>query len=110
MSITQSLEQGLPQGADLVLAGGEQVEQGDEGALELGAAAGVDGGRGEALPDDRLADCLNEEVDAGSLLEQLVLEEDDEAGHEQLDDGHELDLMSLGSPYMRSDLCLEEKD
>jgi hypothetical protein len=100
LSITQSLEQGLPQGADLVLAGGEQVEQGDEGALELGAAAGVDGGRGEALPDDRLADCLNEEVDAGALLEQLVLEEDDEAGHEQLDDGHELDLMSLGSPYM----------
>ena len=43
--ITQSLEQGLPQGADLVLAGGEQVEQGDDGALELGAAAGVDGGR-----------------------------------------------------------------
>ena len=100
LSITQSLEQGLPQGADLVLAGGEQVEQGDEDTLELGAVAGVDGGRGEALPDDRLADCLNEEVDAGALLEQLVLEEDDEAGHEQLDDGHELDLMSLGSPYI----------
>ena len=65
------------------------MDQGDDGALELGAAAGVDGGRGEALPDDRLADCLNEEVDAGALLEQLVLEEDDEAGHEQLDDGHE---------------------
>ena len=65
--------EGLTQGTDLVLAGGEQAEQGDDGALELGAAASVDGGRGEALPDDRLADCLNEEVDAGALLEQLVL-------------------------------------
>ena len=74
--------------------------RGDDDAIELGAPAGVDGGWGEALPDDRLADCLDEEGDAGALLEQLVLEEDDEAGHEQLDDGHELDLMSLGSPYM----------
>ena len=65
------------------------MEQGDDGALELGAAAGVDGGWGEALPDDRLADCLNEEGDAGALLEQLVLEEDNEVGHEQMDDGHE---------------------
>ena len=54
--ITQSLEQGLPQGADLVLAGGEQVEQGDDGALEISAPASVDGGWGEAPPDDRLAD------------------------------------------------------
>ena len=81
--------EGLTQGTDLVLAGGEQAEQGDDGALELGAAASVDGGRGEALPDNRLADCLNEEGDAGALLEQLVLEEDDEAVHKQLDDGHE---------------------
>ena len=54
--------------------------RGDGGVLELG----VDGGRGEALPDDRLADCLNEEIDAGALLLQLVLEEYDETGHEQL--------------------------
>ena len=65
------------------------MEQVDDGALELGAVAGVDGGRGEALPDDRLADCLNEEIDAGALLVQLVLEEYDETGHEQLDGGHE---------------------
>ena len=43
----------------------------DDGAIELGAPAGVDGGWGEALPDDRLADCLNEEIDAGALLVQL---------------------------------------
>ena len=35
-----------------VLAGGEQVEQGDDGALEIS----VDGGWGEVPPDDRLAD------------------------------------------------------
>ena len=62
------------------MPGGEQVEEGDDGALELGAVAGVDGGRGEALPDDRLADCLNEEIDAGALLLQLVPGEYDEAG------------------------------
>ena len=39
-----------------VLAGGEQVEQGDDGALEISAPASVDGGWGEAPPDDRLAD------------------------------------------------------
>ena len=56
--ITQSLEQGLPQGADLVLAGGEQVEQGDDGALEPSAPA-------SAPPDDRLADVGGDEaVDA----------------------------------------------
>ena len=64
--------------------------RGDGGVLELG----VDGGRGEALPDDRLADVGgDEEGDAGAeavaLLEQLVQEEDDEAGHKQLDDDQE---------------------
>ena len=53
--------EGLPEGADLVLAGGEQVEERDHGALELGAAAGVDGGGGETLPDDRLADVGGDE-------------------------------------------------
>ena len=48
--------EGLAEGPDLVLSGGEQVEQCDHGALELGAAAGVDGGGGEGLPDDGLAD------------------------------------------------------
>ena len=69
--------EGLPESVDLVLAGGEQEEQGDEGAV-----ACVEGGRGEALPDDRLADVGgDEEGDAGAeavaLLEQLVQEEDD---------------------------------
>ena len=48
--------EGLSQGPDLVLARGEEVEQRDDGPLELGAAPGVDGGGGEGLPDDGLAD------------------------------------------------------
>ena len=53
------------------------MEEGDDGALELGAAAGVDSGRGERLPDDGLADVgRDEEGDAGAeavaLLQQLV--------------------------------------
>ena len=32
------------------------MEESDHGALELGAAASVDGGGGEGLPDDGLAD------------------------------------------------------
>ena len=59
--------EGLSQGPDLVLAGGEEVEQRDDGPLELGAAPGVDGGGGEGLPHDRLADVgRDEQGDAGA--------------------------------------------
>ena len=86
----------LAQSADLVLPGGEQVEEGDDGALELGAASRVDGGGREALPDDRLADVGgDEEGDSGAeavaLLQELVEEQDDEAGDEELDDDQEAD-------------------
>ena len=46
----------LPEGPDLVLSGGEEVEQSDHGALEFGAAASVDSGRREGLPHDGLTD------------------------------------------------------
>ena len=46
----------LPESPDLVLSGGQEVEQSDHGALELSAPAGVDGGGAEGLPDDGLAD------------------------------------------------------
>ena len=59
----------LAQRPDLVLPGGEQVEEGDDGALELGAAPRVDGGGREALPDDRLADVGgDEEGDSGAEM------------------------------------------
>ena len=51
----------LPESPDLVLPGGQEVEQSDHGTLKLGAAASVDGGRGEGLPDDGLADVGGDE-------------------------------------------------
>ena len=48
--------EGLPEGPDLVLPRGEEVEQRDHGALKLCAAAGVHCGGGEGLPYDSLAD------------------------------------------------------
>ena len=81
--------EGFPQSADLVLSGGQQVEEGDDGALELGAAAGVDGGGRERLPDDRLADVGGDEQrDAGAeavaLLKEFVQQKNDQAGNEKL--------------------------
>ena len=86
----------LAQGPDLVLSGCEQVEEGDDGALELGAAPRVDRGGREALPDDGLADVGgDEERNSGSqavaLLQELVEQQDDEPGDEQLDDDEEAD-------------------
>ena len=53
------------------------MEEGDDGALELGASAGVDGRRRERLPDDGLADVGGDEegnsgAEAVALLEKLV--------------------------------------
>ena len=69
--------EGLSQGADLILTGGQQVEEGNDGPLELGAAAGVDGRRREWLPDNRLADVGRDEqryarAETVALLEELV--------------------------------------
>lgn len=88
--------EGLAQGPDLVLSGGEQVEEGNDSALELGAAPRVDRGGREALPDDGLTDISgDEEGDSGAetvaLLQELVEQQDDETGDEQLDDDQKTD-------------------
>jgi hypothetical protein len=69
----------------------QEVEHRDDGTFEFGATADVDGGGGEGLPDDGLADVGGDkQVDAGSetvaLLEELVEEDDDEGGDDELDD------------------------
>ncbi|KAJ6440062.1 tRNA isopentenyltransferase [Purpureocillium lavendulum] len=74
--------EGLLQGTLLVGPGHEEVEEGDDGALELGAAAGVDGGRGEGLPHDGLADQLVEQDDNHAGDDELEDEEEDDAGAE----------------------------
>mmetsp|Transcript_81 Transcript_81/g.192 ORF Transcript_81/g.192 Transcript_81/m.192 type:complete len:411 (-) Transcript_81:116-1348(-) len=81
----------LLDGADLVGPREQEVEQGHNGALELRAAARVDGGGAEGLPHDVLADVGgDEETDARAqavpLLQQLVQREHDESGAEQLGD------------------------
>ena len=48
--------EGLVERAHLVGLGGEEVEERDDGALELGAAAHVHRRRRKRLPHDRLAD------------------------------------------------------
>jgi len=67
------------------------VEESDEGTFKFWATASVYGCGGESLPDDGFADVGgNEERDAGSeavaLLEELVEEDDDEGGRDELYD------------------------
>ena len=89
----------LLEGARLVVPGEEEMEQGDESSFELGSTASVDGGGGEGLPNDRLADVgSNEEVDSRAesvaLLEELVEEDDNESSDDELDDKEEADSSS----------------
>mmetsp|Transcript_49673 Transcript_49673/g.153448 ORF Transcript_49673/g.153448 Transcript_49673/m.153448 type:complete len:408 (-) Transcript_49673:331-1554(-) len=83
--------------AGLVAAGEQEVEERDDRALELGATAGVQSRRGEALPHDGVADVAGDEqrrrgAEAPALLQEVV-EEDAEhrRGHElgDNDDAHE---------------------
>lgn len=72
------------------------MEEGDDGTLELGAAAGVDGGRGEGLPHDGLADVGGDEqrdaaAEAVALLQKLVEQDDNHAGDDELEDQEEDD-------------------
>ena len=76
--------EGFPQSADLVLTGGQKVEESNDCAFEFGSTAGVDGGGRERLPDDGLTDVGgNEQGDAGAqavaLLQQLVQQQYDQA-------------------------------
>ena len=59
--------EGLADGADLVLAGNEQMEKSNDGSLELGSTSGVDSRGTEGLPDNVLADVGgDEQTDAGT--------------------------------------------
>lgn len=88
--------EGLLERNRLVGPGEEQVDESNDGTLELGATAGVDGRGRESLPHDRLADVGGDEerdtaAEAVALLEQLVEEDDDEAGDHELDDQENAD-------------------
>lgn len=88
--------EGLLEGPRLAGPSHEEVEERDEGTLKLGALAGVDRRWGERLPDDGLADVgSNEERNARAetvaLLEELVEEENDERGGDELEDEKQAD-------------------
>lgn len=79
------------QGATFVIPCEEKVEQRNDSTLEFGAAAGVDGGRGKGLPDNRFTDVgSDEEGDTGTkaitLLKELIKEDHNERGGDELDD------------------------
>jgi hypothetical protein len=88
--------EGLAKRAKLVGPGDEEMEEGDDGAFEFFAAAGVDGGGREGLPDDRLADIGgNEERDTRAqtvaFLQKLIEENDDKASKDKLHNEEETD-------------------
>ena len=72
----------------------EQVEERNNRTFEFWATTGVNGRRGESLPDDGLADIGgNEERDTASktisLLEELIKEDNNQASNNQLKDEEE---------------------
>jgi hypothetical protein len=83
--------EGLVESTLLVGPGQEKVEESDDGTLELGATAGVDGRGGEGLPDDRLADVGSNEqrntaAETVALLEELVKQNNNKTSNNELDD------------------------
>lgn len=57
----------LSQSSDLVLSGGQQMEEGNHRSLELGSSSGVDGGGGESFPYDGLTNVGgNEQRNSGA--------------------------------------------
>lgn len=80
----------------LVVPGEEEVEEGNDSALKLWASTGVDSVGGEGLPDDVLANVGSDEQgntrsQAVALGEELVEEDDDERGGDELEDEQEAD-------------------
>lgn len=65
--------EGFPEGPDLILTSGKQMEESDDGTFELSSTAGIDGGGGERLPHDGLADVGgDEEGDARAKAVSLL--------------------------------------
>ena len=86
----------LAKGKLLVGPGDEEVDKADNGTLELGTTASVDGGRGESAPDNGLANVgRDEEGDTAAetiaLLEELVEEDNDQTSDHQLDNEENAD-------------------
>jgi hypothetical protein len=86
----------LLEGKLLVGPGDQKVDKGDDGTLELGTSAGVNGSGRESLPDDRLANVGGDEkrdtaAETVALLEELIEEDDDQSGGKKLDNEENAD-------------------
>lgn len=84
----------LLEGTLLVGPGHQEVEEGDDGTLELGTTTSVDGGRRESLPHDRLANVggneqRNTTAETVSLLQELIEQDDNHTGNDKLEDQEE---------------------
>lgn len=100
--------EGLLQGTGLVGAGEEQVEESDQGTLELGAVTDVVGGGAEGLPEDGLADVGSDEErntrsQTVTLLQELIQENNDDTGNNQLEDQEQANTSTqLGGTTVQS--------
>jgi len=95
--------EGFPQGADLVLSGGQQVEESNDCSLKLGATSGVDGGWREGLPDDSFANVGGDEQgDTGAqtvtFLKEFVQEKNNKSGNEKLNEHKRILLQNSSYP------------
>ena len=87
---------GFTQSSDFVLTSSQQVEQGNDSSFELGATAGVNGSRREALPNDGLANVGSDKkrdsrAQSVSFLEQFVQKQNNQTRDKELDDDQETD-------------------
>mmetsp|Transcript_16061 Transcript_16061/g.36884 ORF Transcript_16061/g.36884 Transcript_16061/m.36884 type:complete len:487 (-) Transcript_16061:48-1508(-) len=95
-------------GGELVGASEEHVEQGDDGAMELGATADVERRGAEGVPHNGLAHVGRDEERDGrtesvSLLEQVIEHHDDETGEGKLEDDQDgVDGTKIGNVSVHS--------
>lgn len=91
----------LLESSSLVVPSEEEVEEGNDGTLKLGSSTGIDGVGGEGLPDDVFANVgSDEQGDTRSktvaLGEQLIEEDDNERGRDQLENEQQADTGAEG--------------
>lgn len=88
--------EGFLEGASLVIPCEQKVDEGDDGTFEFRSTTGVDSVGRKGLPNDRLANVGSDEKrDTGTktvaLGEELIEEDDDEGGRNELKDKEKTD-------------------
>jgi len=87
---TSSVE-GLVKGVELILLGGDEMEQSDNGTFELGAGFGFNGDGTESSPENVFADIGGDEegdtrAQTVAFLHHFIEENDDNTGEDELED------------------------